>query len=521
MTGTYGPYSIYVLGCEGVGKTAIVVRYLTKRFLPEYCHADNTVYERLVVVDDKPVQLKIHNPTGKGMRSKLQEKSTFTKTDGFIVAYDITNRASFEGAMDILDIIKRETKSDRSKERAPPTILVGTKTDLNHLRKVSSAEAHRCCWSYVCCTFQECSAASWSSEVEQIFLSLIRKMMEKNIGTPKRRRKISAGAMMNSGMRPTLPQVENLRKDTIQRRFSSLIAPILRDRTSSMSDDKVEDATQMSHKSISCFHSESVNWKSCRFTTVFWVGFAGVTVSSGIINKMGLGGCYSCIKYLMFAFNFLFWLVGCAILGVAIWVRVDPDFKKYVEGNFEQLYTGAYILMGIGVLIMIIGFLGCCGAIKESQCMLATFFVLLFLIFAILVAAGVYALVQQDDLKSEVNKVLQGRVADYHQNEGSKTFMDNIQVNFKCCGASAGSGDYLLTGVKDLFGGNKVGGIPETCGDIVQQVKPCTQQMFDFLKEHVIIIAGVAIGIGVVMVLGMTFSCLLCCVIRRAESHTV
>ncbi len=70
----------------------------------------------------------------------------------------------------------------------------------------------------------------------------------------------------------------------------------------------------------------------------------------------------------------VFQLLGCAILGVGIWVRVDPHFKEYVDSSeaFNYLYTGAYILIFVGVTIMIIGFLGCCGAIRESQCMLAT-----------------------------------------------------------------------------------------------------------------------------------------------------
>lgn len=32
--------------------------------------------------------------------------------------------------------------------------------------------------------------------------------------------------------------------------------------------------------------------------------------------------------------------------------------------------TGVYILIAAGALMMVVGFLGCCGAIKESPCML-------------------------------------------------------------------------------------------------------------------------------------------------------
>ena len=59
---------------------------------------------------------------------------------------------------------------------------------------------------------------------------------------------------------------------------------------------------------------------------------------------------------------------------MGIWVRVDPNFQEYVQStaeSFNHLYTAAYVLIAVGVIIMVIGFLGCCGAIRESQCMLS------------------------------------------------------------------------------------------------------------------------------------------------------
>lgn len=34
------------------------------------------------------------------------------------------------------------------------------------------------------------------------------------------------------------------------------------------------------------------------------------------------------------------------------------------------MFVGADVLIAVGSIIMILGFLGCCGAIKESRCML-------------------------------------------------------------------------------------------------------------------------------------------------------
>jgi len=209
----------------------------------------------------------------------------------------------------------------------------------------------------------------------------------------------------------------------------------------------------------------------------------------------------------MFAFNFLFWLIGCAILGVGIWLRVDPTFQKYVDNsdNFNYLYTGAYILIFVGVLVMFIGFLGCCGAIRESQCMLCAFFVCLFIIFGALLAAGIWSIVAKDTLKTSVTETLQRAVDKYSNNVEAMRFMDLVQNNFKCCGAANGISDYKA----------QVAQI-DPC-DVETTTIPCDQKLFAYFSEHLIKVAGVGIGLGAVMVLGMIFSLMLCCAIREAE----
>lgn len=81
---------------------------------------------------------------------------------------------------------------------------------------------------------------------------------------------------------------------------------------------------------------------------------------------------FKLVSMILMLLWFLLQLLGCAMLGVGIWLLVSDDFTKYsdADDSLSFIYTGAYILVAIGGLIMIIGFLGCCGAIRESQCML-------------------------------------------------------------------------------------------------------------------------------------------------------
>ena len=54
--------------------------------------------------------------------------------------------------------------------------------------------------------------------------------------------------------------------------------------------------------------------------------------------------------------------------------------KEFLEFFDERYSNGAFLLGVGGVILFVIGFLGCCGAQKESQCMLYTFAALLSLI---------------------------------------------------------------------------------------------------------------------------------------------
>ncbi|ESO06401.1 hypothetical protein HELRODRAFT_64688 [Helobdella robusta] len=107
---------------------------------------------------------------------------------------------------------------------------------------------------------------------------------------------------------------------------------------------------------------------------------------------MALKGCYSCIKYLLFAFNFIFWLIGIALLSVGIWIKVNSksldDAVRELKSSNDYIYI---ILIVISILIITIGFLGCCGACRESQCLLGLFFICLLIIFSVIIGVGVFA----------------------------------------------------------------------------------------------------------------------------------
>lgn len=62
----------------------------------------------------------------------------------------------------------------------------------------------------------------------------------------------------------------------------------------------------------------------------------------------------------------IFQLAGIAVLAVGIWSRIQAsDYNSFLGSG--GVTSAANIMIVSGALVMVIGFVGCCGAIKESR----------------------------------------------------------------------------------------------------------------------------------------------------------
>ncbi|XP_015264028.1 PREDICTED: CD9 antigen [Gekko japonicus] len=218
---------------------------------------------------------------------------------------------------------------------------------------------------------------------------------------------------------------------------------------------------------------------------------------------MPVKGGTKCIKYLLFGFNFVFWLAGTAVLAVGLWLRFDSQTKDiFRDESNTTFYTGVYILIGAGALIMLVGFLGCCGAIQESQCMLGLFFLFLLVIFALEVAAAIWGFSNKDTIIKEVQKFYD-KVYEKRNEQGTKETLIAIQHALYCCG----------------YGGTLEAWFQETCpkpkNGVDFALRSCHEAIKEVFTSKLNVVGAVGIGIGVVMIFGMIFSMILCCAIRR------
>ncbi|KAL7831098.1 hypothetical protein SRHO_G00306000 [Serrasalmus rhombeus] len=235
---------------------------------------------------------------------------------------------------------------------------------------------------------------------------------------------------------------------------------------------------------------------------------------------MGVEGCTKCIKYMLFFFNFIFWLAGCVILGVSLWLRHDEKTSSLLNLKYEgaeapsTFYISVYILIAVGAVMMFVGFLGCYGAIQESQCLLGTFFACLVILFACEVAAGIWGFIHKDKISKEMinfydsvyDRGVLETAQDKQQAAGAvlKVFHETLQ----CCGKD---------GVTSVFTGWMTNLCPKK--DLLDIQINCHDQIKTLFNEKIYLIGIAALVVAVIMIFEMIFSMVLCCGIRNSPVY--
>ncbi len=59
------------------------------------------------------------------------------------------------------------------------------------------------------------------------------------------------------------------------------------------------------------------------------------------------------------------------MLGIGIWLHVSKGAYASLAPSFNFLSATA-LCIAAGAIVLLVGFLGCCGAIMENQCLLLT-----------------------------------------------------------------------------------------------------------------------------------------------------
>uniref|UniRef100_UPI00358EF0FF tetraspanin-1-like n=1 Tax=Myxine glutinosa TaxID=7769 RepID=UPI00358EF0FF len=229
-------------------------------------------------------------------------------------------------------------------------------------------------------------------------------------------------------------------------------------------------------------------------------------------------GCYKFLRGTMIFFNLLIFLGGLTLLAAGIWVKVDGSSFNNILGPAVNVHFAnvGYFCIAVGLLLIVIGFIGCVGAYKESKCLLITFFIIVLIILiaqiAAAVAALVYADVAEDIVKAEASQHLKEEYGRKSNPKGKiiTEVWDLFMSKFKCCGYN-GTSDFTAYQVA-----NNVTTLPDVCCatkpcNSTNAYQPCGDKLVTFFRENAKIVGGIVAGICAIEILAMIIALVVAC----------
>lgn len=238
-------------------------------------------------------------------------------------------------------------------------------------------------------------------------------------------------------------------------------------------------------------------------------------------------GCLTVTKYFLFLFNLIFFLLGGVILGFGLWLLLDNQSFIVVLSDSMAVKAACHILIGVGGFSMLLGFVGCLGAIYEVRCLLGLYFTCLLLILIAQIVAGALIYFQKDVLDEEMSKIV-GKVLDNYPGNNTKTEQawDFIQRNMECCGwngrqdwnrnmVTVNSSQLLFPcscqNISLSIGNSSDSGFCEApTADWPVYNVGCSDSVESWLRTNMWVILGVCFGVAFIQLLGMILSICLC-----------
>ncbi|XP_077450099.1 tetraspanin-33 [Stigmatopora argus] len=237
------------------------------------------------------------------------------------------------------------------------------------------------------------------------------------------------------------------------------------------------------------------------------------------------------VKYLLFIFNFIFWLIAMAMVGIGVYARVI----KHGETALAYLAVDpAMMLLVVGVLMFIITFCGCVGSLRENICLLQFFCISLTVIFMLQLAAAVLGFIFSDKARGKVTEIVDNAIVHYRDDIDLQNLIDFGQKEFDCCGAVTFT-DWSMNVYFNCSDENpsrercsvpfsccvvtkQKGVVANTmCGQGIQKVEfleagdvihtdGCIDKVVDWIHSNLFLMGGIALGLAIPQLVGILLS---------------
>ncbi|KAK3735862.1 hypothetical protein RRG08_041054 [Elysia crispata] len=280
------------------------------------------------------------------------------------------------------------------------------------------------------------------------------------------------------------------------------------------------------------------------------------STTSSARRRQNEDGCVTCLRGMLHCYNVFILIVGCASLGVGIWLLVtDFGARKVTPIVGNQLYeVTTYLLMAGGGAVALLAFCGCCGTIREDKCVLSFYGTTLAIVLIVLGASCVLAIFFRTEVESNVQFRMKETLTKHYgvdisrdsKNRRITEAWDAMQRQLKCCGVHGnvtGPDSFLM--YKSIrwskYKKNSERIVPESCcapGDVkictgetefsgppiyfnahtddLRKKNPylytdgCYDSLIKYLKTYSTVVAGVSAIVPLFLIFGIVISFCLC-----------
>ncbi|KAI3413762.1 hypothetical protein GPALN_011243 [Globodera pallida] len=215
-------------------------------------------------------------------------------------------------------------------------------------------------------------------------------------------------------------------------------------------------------------------------------------------------GGITLVKYLLFFANFILWVLGLAFLVSGIVLQLKYTGLLDILGD-ERLATPV-LLLAIGCLCTLLGFVGYCGAIRENYCLTVSFAVLLALLLLAETAIAILVYALHEPLNvTLINQLTQG-MRRYNNSKGVLLAWNQVQRQLHCCGVNN------ATDWKTYAPDSCCVHFHDGCARMAQPLlyeMGCVQAVQHWIVTNATVIGCASALLGALQIIGICFACCL------------
>lgn len=149
----------------------------------------------------------------------------------------------------------------------------------------------------------------------------------------------------------------------------------------------------------------------------------------------------SCVKYLIFLLNFIFWLMGGLLIGIGLYAFMDKwKLTGWVKLDtvYDVILNVSLVLMIMGGVVFVVSFAGCVGALRENTCLLKFYSLCLLIFFLLEMGIAIVGFVFPHSMQSVLEENFTDKIIHtYRDDPDLQNFIDFAQQEFRCCGLSS------------------------------------------------------------------------------------